>query len=299
MENNNNNNNKGLATREVGPNQISMMRFSNSKGRDIAEAALFDTKIMHLNGEVEPIKQSLRYIFALIGLRAENLPSELQKAVLLEFVQTELKHYTPEELKLAFRMAVAGELDIDVTHYQNFNALYLSAVLNAYQQKRGQTLIEYQRQQKQLEPKKEPTEQELKDSFWQYVNTCLVEPFESYAKGGPQVPILFVEHMFEVLTVQLGVLSLTTGQKTAIFERAKVYTKHEVEAQSKTSLQKFRELKTMRQLLEQNQEANPEFEDRVKRNAKKMAIEEFFTNMKNNQFNFRAQVEAIKQNQYE
>ena len=288
-----------MATRERLPNQIGMMKFQNFKGREIAEAALCDTRIGNLNGEMEPIKQSLRYIFALIGLKAENLPSELQKAVLLEFIQTELKQYTPEELKLAFRMAVGGELSIDVTHYQNFNALYLSAVMKAYNEKRGFTLLEYERQQKALEPQVEKTPEEIKKAFWGYVFTCLVEPYEKFAQGGPQVPILFVEHMFDVMEKQLGVLSIPNEEKLEILERARNFTREEIKNESQTSLERFKKLKSMRQLLEQSETPNPEFEERAKRNAKKLAIQSFFTRMKENSFNFRGQIEAIMQNQYE
>lgn len=275
------------------------MKFQSFKGREIAEAALCDTTIGNLNGEMEPIKQSLRYIFALIGLKAENLPSELQKAVLLEFIQTDLKQYTPEELKLAFRMAIAGELSIDVTHYQNFNALYLSAVMKAYNEKRGFALLEFQRNQKALEPPKEKTPAELKQAFWDYVFDCIVEPFEKYAQGGPQVQILFVEHMFDVLEKQLGVLSIPNEEKLKILERARNYTREEIKSESQTSLERYKKLKTMRQLMDKTETVNPEFEERAKRNAKKLAINEFFERMKNEQFNFRAQVEAIMQNQYE
>lgn len=275
------------------------MKFTSFKGREIAEAALCDTRIGNLNGELEPIKQSLRYIFALIGLKAENLPSELQKAVLLDFIQSDLKQYTPEELKLAFRMAIAGELSIDVTHYQNFNALYLSAVMNAYQEQRGKTLLEYQRQQKALEPPVEKTPEEIKKAFWDYVFTCIVEPFEKFTHGGPQVQILFVEHMFDVLEKQLGVLTISNAEKMKILERAREYTKNEIESESQTSLERFKKLKTMRQLLAQSETPNPEFEERAKRNAKKLAIQEFFAQMKETNFDFRAQVEAIMQNQYE
>jgi len=74
---------------------------------------------------------------------------------------------------------------------------------------------------------------------------------------------------------------------------------NEIASESQTSLERFKKLKTMRQLLAQSETANPEFEERAKRNAKKLAIQEFFAHMKETSFDFRAQVEAIMQNQYE
>lgn len=84
--------------------------------------------------DIEPIKQSLRYAFMLVGLRANNLPSEEEKAVLINFILKNYGGHTPEEIRLAFEMAVSGELGIDPNCYENFSVLYFSKIMNAYRE---------------------------------------------------------------------------------------------------------------------------------------------------------------------
>ncbi len=105
------------------------------------------------------IKQALRYSMLLVGLRGSNLPTEEEKFVLTNFVKSNFGNNTPEEIKLAFEMAVAGKFNIDSKCYENFSCEYFGRIMNAYQ--------EYARQEiknlpKQIEEVIEiPSDQEL------------------------------------------------------------------------------------------------------------------------------------------
>ena len=107
---------------------------------------------------VDELKQALRYVMLKVGIRAANLPTDEERDILLEHI---FKHYgghTPEEIKLAFDLAITDKLELemkDVTCYENFSCLYFSTIMNAYRNwfamkcKNGQiesvkqTLIEY------------------------------------------------------------------------------------------------------------------------------------------------------------
>lgn len=91
---------------------------------------------------IEELKQVLRLVMVKVGLRANNFPTDGEKEVLLEHIITNYGNHTPEEVKLAFDMAIAGKLELEdkeVTCYENFSCLYFSKILNAYRRWATQT----------------------------------------------------------------------------------------------------------------------------------------------------------------
>ena len=80
----------------------------------------------------EDIKQALRYAMVLVGLRGPNMPTEEEKFVLLNFIRSNFGNQTPEEIRLAFEMAVAGKYEIDPKCYENFSCEYFGRIMNAY-----------------------------------------------------------------------------------------------------------------------------------------------------------------------
>lgn len=70
-----------------------------------------------------------------VGMRANNLPSKEEKTVLISHIYQSYPGNTIDEIRLAFDMALRGELDIktdDVKCYENFSCAYFSQVMNAY-----------------------------------------------------------------------------------------------------------------------------------------------------------------------
>ena len=80
----------------------------------------------------DDLKQVLRYAMILVGLRSNNMPTDEEKYVLLNFIKSNFGNLTPEEIKLAFEYAVAGKYNIDVKCYENFSPLYFASIMNAY-----------------------------------------------------------------------------------------------------------------------------------------------------------------------
>lgn len=108
----------------------------------------------------EDLKQVLRYSMVLVGLRGNNMPTEEEKFVLLNFIRSNFGNQTPEEIKLAFELATSGKLGIDAKCYENFSCEYFGRIMKAY--------IDYARQEtitvaKQIEaPKEIPSDSDLK-----------------------------------------------------------------------------------------------------------------------------------------
>lgn len=95
----------------------------------------------------EDLKQVLRYVMILVGLRGNNLPTDEEKLVLINFIKTNFANQTIPEIKLAFELAVAGRFSVDVKTYENFSCEYFARIMNAY--------LDYARAETRAIPKKE------------------------------------------------------------------------------------------------------------------------------------------------
>lgn len=120
------------------------------------------------------------YCFSLIGLKKEFFPSDAQKAVLIKFIQDRLGNYTPEEIKLAFELAIVGKFDIDLDHYgEGFSPKYLMRIFGAFTNHRNKIALELDREQKRLELVESPEDEAkkvedfLKSSIEIYKNSKL------------------------------------------------------------------------------------------------------------------------------
>lgn len=116
------------------------------------EQAIEDRRIATLL-DIEPLKQALRYAMVLVGIKAHNVPNDREKAVLLQFIQNNYGGHTPAEIRLAFDLAVAGELDVeDVKCYENFSPLYFASIMNAYRKWSRQSFQEIKPKEPEITP---------------------------------------------------------------------------------------------------------------------------------------------------
>lgn len=81
---------------------------------------------------IEQIKEVLRLVMIKIGLRAQNWPTDEEKLVLIEHIVSNYGGHTLQEIKLAFDMAIADRLEVEVNSFENFSCLYFSTIMNAY-----------------------------------------------------------------------------------------------------------------------------------------------------------------------
>jgi hypothetical protein len=82
----------------------------------------------------DEISEALKYCMAIVGIRANNLPTPEEKALLLSFIRRHFSGNTVSELKLAFDMAVSGKFGIDARSYENFSCIYLVAIMEPYRE---------------------------------------------------------------------------------------------------------------------------------------------------------------------
>lgn len=99
-------------------------------------------------------------------MRANNFPAQEETAILFAHIMKYYSGHTVAEIRLAFEMAVSGQLDIDekdVKAYENFSTIYFSQIINSYRRWSAQ---EFKQNIKAIEPPPPQrifTEQELED----------------------------------------------------------------------------------------------------------------------------------------
>jgi hypothetical protein len=271
------------------------MQFVTFNAKEIIETASVGVQIKQLQDD-EPIKQAFRYIFTLIGLKAENIPSDIQKAVLINFVKNELGMFTPEEITLAFRLAVSKKLDVDVSHYQNFNAIYLADVLEAYRQRRNSAMTEFRRQLKQIQQDSEieisPERKRL--LFWEFVDTIVLKVWDDFVRTGRiDFQTYRIKSIFDAIETEFGFMALTLEKKIEIKKRAEVIAKSELNQPCET-LEKIREIRAMKEAIDAGMN-HIGFEDVVIRKCREIAIRDFFSTLKSEGRDLRSMFNAERQ----
>jgi len=126
------------------------LKTGNASANIILQAQ--STQSLRLRNE-EDLKQVLRYAMVLVGLRGNNMPTEEEKFVLLNFIRSNFGNQTPEEIKLAFELAISGKFAIDAKCYENFSCEYFGRIMKAY--------IDYARQETITVPQIEEVVKEI------------------------------------------------------------------------------------------------------------------------------------------
>lgn len=84
---------------------------------------------------LEKVQQMFQTIFVIVGLKAQNIPNELEALLLYEHLVKYYGTHTLEEIVIAFELAMTGQLELDVSEvktYQNFSVMYISNILDYY-----------------------------------------------------------------------------------------------------------------------------------------------------------------------
>lgn len=84
---------------------------------------------------METLKESLRQVFFMIGLRAEQIPADEEKGFLIQYIIENYGGHTADEINLAFKMAIQGKLKLEdkkVQCFGIFSPLYFTNIMDAY-----------------------------------------------------------------------------------------------------------------------------------------------------------------------
>lgn len=163
------------------------------------------------------LKQVLRYSMLLVGLRANNMPNEEEKFVLINFIKTNFANVTLAQIKLAFDMAVAGKLGVDAKCYENFSCEFFGRIMARF--------LEYSAEETRIiaqrvvedEPLPKPSEAELKAqaiaSANTYANQVSDNPNFKWYEGG-------IHHLYDIAK-ETGILRLSAEEREEIWNKCK------------------------------------------------------------------------------
>lgn len=92
--------------------------------------ALYEPKLADM--PEEDLKKVLKYIFMLVGIRGQNIPTGEEKQFLHLYIRKFYGTHTAGEVRLAFDMAIQNRLEVDPKTYENFSVEYFARIMNAF-----------------------------------------------------------------------------------------------------------------------------------------------------------------------
>jgi hypothetical protein len=140
-------------------------------GNPLAEQLMLASKGQTLRvSDENDLKQVLRYSMLLVGLRANNMPTEEEKFVLINFIKTNFANVTIAQIKLAFDMAVAGKLQVDAKCYENFSCEFFGRIMSSYLQFSAEETRIISQRVVEDEPLPKPSDEVLKLQAIEIIN---------------------------------------------------------------------------------------------------------------------------------
>ena len=170
-------------------------------------------------------------------LGIKETPQADEVKMIVFFIKQNFGDLTLEEITNSFNLAIARKLDIDPNHYQNFSALYVGGILDAYKEYKGNHIKLYR--QKELEAqeqaeaeKNRPSDEELKEMRLH----SLLGIWDRYKSGDEDEVEWQVTAYYDIL-MDAGLITLTNDEKKDIAQRAKAICLDEVQNSKKNPFQ--------------------------------------------------------------
>lgn len=179
-----------------------------------------ETRVALMGQNKLPLKEALIYVFDLIGLKELSMPDAREMNVLLQFIDNKLSMFSPRDFKIAFEMAVAGELDVkDLKHYNNFNYLYLADVMKVYKEYRNKIVTQQQlKEQAERFKDKILNDEQIKASKESFYQEMIVKEYKSFCETGNfTVPIYSAKMVFKEMK-ERGLINITKDEEKEIFK---------------------------------------------------------------------------------
>jgi len=258
--------------------QISKKTFAISKRQQVKNEIQSSNKIRNVESD-EEIKQALRYVFTLIGLKADQIPGEIEKVVLINYIKENMKAYTAAEIRIAFELAIKGDFTTELNHYGSFSALYLSRIFNDYIEHRRQIAAELRREEDEEARKKEEEYQnrpEVKEAHAKSFDQNVIIPlFDQYKENKSfDLGLLPPSIIYKALKERHGLFDLDKNSRSLIMTAARKKTDSEI----KHRLSRFgtKEDNDFRKLMKNAIAREEKTESIFQRNCHLLAIEDLF-----------------------
>jgi len=177
--------------------------------------------------------ETLSTVFALIGIRGTNLPDDFQTRVLISFIRSNFGFLTIKQIRQAFTMYAAGELQNVPDHFQTFSAVFFSKVIRSYQNEVERATRENERALAAVHVQSnEPTPEEkrkLDRDFYLTIAKPFIETGDSNFLGF--IPAAVVYDFIHEGQKENSSIYFNHEQKNSALEFAKIRLKYNAESE--------------------------------------------------------------------
>jgi hypothetical protein len=132
-----------------------------------------EQRIKHLESP-EKIIELVNYLYVLLNVKKDNQLNEIEESVLNGVILKNFGNFSPDEIKHAFRLGVAGQLGIEM--YQKLDSITMGKVLTAYKTYKANKIKNFKNMKK--EQKKEITQNERDDINNEFITKCIIPYFD-------------------------------------------------------------------------------------------------------------------------
>jgi hypothetical protein len=115
---------------------------------------------------------------------SKTAPTDEEYLVLKETLIKNFKDFSPEDIADAFDKLVAGKLNVESDKYGKISAAYLGQVLIGYREYRNKLVAKSLKEQAKVEVKKEVTQEEKDKIRAEFLENCLVKPYNEIKEKG-------------------------------------------------------------------------------------------------------------------
>lgn len=135
---------------------------------------------MKTNKELEGVIDAVGKWRFYLGIKDKATPEEI--VILVNFIKDHFGNLTVADIHEAMTMSIAGKLDVDNETYGNFSPLYVSRILNAYQNERNQIIGECKRLLKKHEAQK-PKPKVSADVIYKNMRLAIIRNWHTVREG--------------------------------------------------------------------------------------------------------------------
>lgn len=190
------------------------------------------------NAEPSDIENLLTYLFTLVDMKAPTdeagKVNHLKQVIVLhDLLKTSFKNDTIEEIKEAFKMALSGQLDVEL--YQKIDSISLGRVMRLYRKHKANKLVQYRREQISMQKEQvEVSEEKKKEIRREFLEICLYKPYESLLKGVWNFTEANLSHLYTIFK-ELNLIEITSEEKSEYKEMAKEILTNRLNAPTNSS----------------------------------------------------------------
>jgi len=157
----------------------------------------------------EILNQTLKYCFALMALRDQNLPSEAERNVLFDYVLRSDFNYSNLDIKNAFILYTQKKLDYTESHFQFFSVLFLENVMQSYKR----YIINLPKPQPKPIVQEEPSPAEIEAIMYQ----AFIREYETVKRG--EKAIDYGNAVYEWMDKK-GLIKFSAQRKMKFYQQA-------------------------------------------------------------------------------